>query len=264
MLKSNFYKIVAAFAVMALMAPGLALANGGSGNAEARVNFDDRASVSSTNEFGVRILGERSDRGDRERSKDRSNSNNDEREHSNFKSKHSIEGRKDNGKHLGWFKDHNKDFKRNAFSGEVTVVSSTGFTFTAKDGSSLTVNTEDAKIVRLPNATLNSGISVGDRVHVIGEKTDSNIVATAVYDFAAHLHAAVAKGSVTAVSDDSITVQTDADSTITVNTNGDTKVVDAEGNATTLAEIDTNENVKLFGFWDSILNVFNAVKIRLF
>lgn len=241
MLKSNLFKIFAAFAVMAMMAPGLASANGGDHN---------KANVSSTNEFGVRILGYRKERDDRSETK--------------FESKHSIEGRHDNGKHLGWFKEHKKDFKRNAFSGEVTTVSSIGFTFTAKDGSSLTVNTEDAKIVRLPNATLNAEIVVGDRVHVVGEKTDSNIVATTVYDFAANLHAAVAKGSVTAVSDDSITVQTDADSTITVNTNGDTKVVDADGNASTLAEVDAGENVKLFGFWDSVLNVFNAIKIKLF
>ena len=249
MLKNNFSKMVAAFAVMAMMAPGLALANGSGHNDDNnKVRFG--TNVSSTNEFGVQILGERDGSHDKDKNKD------------NDRGKFNRDGdRHDNGKHLGWFKDFKKGM---AASGEVTAISSTGFTFTAKDGTSINVNTGDAKIVLLPNATLNTEVSVGDRAHVIGDRTDNSIDATKVFDFEANLKPAIAKGTVTAVTDDSITVQTDADSTVTVNTNGETKVIDADGNATTMAEVDTNDEVKLFGFWNSMLNVFHAIKIRLF
>ena len=194
MLKSNVPKFVVTFAIMAIMAPaGLALAHGGSDKSDAKVN-----------EFGVHILGDRDGSNDDKGDKANEDRNEDKAEHpngdDNKKVERTLEGRHDNGKHLGWFKDHAKnDLKDMAFSGTVTAVSSTGFTFTAKDGSSVIVDTTGANIVRLPNATLNSEISVGDKVHVIGIKTNNNLDALVVYDFAANLKAAVAQGTVTAV-----------------------------------------------------------------
>jgi Domain of unknown function (DUF5666) len=240
MLKSNLTKSIAVLTALAFMVPGLALAQG--------INTQNKASA--TNDLGVTILGSRPNKDDSLKGQ--------------AQVLQSLKGRDDQGKHLGWFKNHIKDLKKMLYSGTVTAVSNAGFTFTAKDGSSLTVNTADAQILHVPKISSNTTIGVGDKVQVLGDKTDSSVKATIVYDFSANLKRAYASGEVTAVSANSITVKSDADSNITVDTNGDTKVVNADGSAGTLADVNTSDHVKVSGFWDTVLNVFHAVKIHLF
>lgn len=234
------------FTMFAMTTPAMVFANGsGRGGNDDQNNDDhgkDRGRVEqSTNEFGVKILDD--NRNGDKRSEDRS-------------------GEDRNGKDGKEF--HNGMFSNLFYSGEVTAVSSTGFTILTNSGVSLEVNAASAKIVRIPRSVIALGdIAVGDKVHITGTKADGVVTAIVIYDMPANLSPAVAKGTVTVVTDDSITVQTKNDQTITVNTNGDTQVVDKNGDETTLAAVDAGAKVKLFGLWDSILNVFNAIKIRL-
>lgn len=162
------------------------------------------------------------------------------------------------GLHLG-------QFKGLVFSGEVLTVTNSGFTFKTKDDVTLTANTSAAKIVRIPKAVIsNSDIKVGDRVHVIGVKTNNTIAATMVYDMTKGDKLSKAKGTVTAATDHSLTVLTKGNKTITVNTDGDTKIMDKDGNKVAMADIDAGAKVKLSGVWNTILNVFNAIKVRVF
>ena len=92
------------------------------------------------------------------------------------------------------------------------------------------------------------------------------INASVVYDLSQNLKPAVAKGTVTATAANTLTVQSDvANSTpFTVNVDADTKVVTAAHTEGTLADVTTGSTVKVVGFWDNVLNVFNAIKIKLF
>lgn len=242
-IRTNLVKIIAAFALMLVITPALAFAHGNdknddNNNNRGRGNFVQQIQkakhlpkVSATNEFGVQILG-------------------DNKKDDN-----------DNGKR----EDHHLGFFQNIFyNGEVTAVSGNGFTIKTNSDVTLTVDTTSAKIIRIPRSVIaNSDIAVGDTVHITGTKVDGVVTASVVYDMSQNLKPAIAKGTVTAVTDNSITVQTKDDKTVTVNTDGDTKVVDQNGNPATVADIDTGENVKLFGLWDTVLHVFNALKIRL-
>ncbi len=79
----------------------------------------------------------------------------------------------------------------------------------------------------------------------------------------ANLQPAMAKGTVTAVNDDNITLQTTEDTTITVNTDADTVIKDDNGDIAAQSDIEIGMSAKLLGLWDSVLNVFNAFKIKL-
>jgi hypothetical protein len=288
MLKSTIAKLTAIFAIVALMVPGLALANGGQGKVGADISSGNmKASASSETKVHALETEDEDDDADVDEDNDSDEDINEDTDDDNDSdsshlhgreqaaSRHTMEGRHDNGKHLGWFKDtfmggdkddqddEDNDQDEDVFSGKVTAVSDSGFTFTTKNGSTYTVETEDATIVSYPNSTLNSEIEVGDRVHVVGTETDDNIVAVNVYDFADNLKSGVAEGTVIAVADDSITVQKEDGTEITVNINGDTTVVNSEGDDSALDEVDDGDEVKVSGFWDSILDVFHAIKISL-
>lgn len=167
------------------------------------------------------------------------------------------DGEDDKGLHHGFYQGL-------FYNGVVTAVSSTGFTITSSNNATLTVNTESAKIIQIPRAVITLGdIAVGDRVHVTGTKVDSVVTASVVYSMPMNSKFAKEKGTVTAVTDTTVTIQNKSGETVTVNTDADTQVVDQNGDATTLAEVDTGEKVKVFGIWDTVLNIFNAIKIRL-
>jgi hypothetical protein len=184
MLKNTLPKLIATFAVFALLVPVMASAH-------------EAKTVTTTNDYGVTVTTKVAD------TDEDSNEDEDTDEDNNKDAKtpkvRTLEGRHDNGKHLGWFKDHSKNH----------------------DGD------ED-------------------------EDNDSEEAN------------ARAQGEVTAVNDNGFMIQSDADSEIQVNVTDDTEYVDAEGDATTRGDIDEEDNVKVFGFWDDILNVFNAIKVRLF
>lgn len=173
--------------------------------------------------------------------------------------------------------DHDGDHDGNrgearARLGVVTAVNVSGNTLTmrSKDGTIFTVNTADANIKSaLNNAITLSGILVGDKVIVRGtiSSTNSNVIsASSVVDIPQNTHPARAKGTVTAVSGNSLTVQTNHDgviSNVTVNTNANTQITKSGGTAGTMADITAGAMVKVKGLWDELLNVLNAIKIRI-
>jgi hypothetical protein len=63
------------------------------------------------------------------------------------------------------------------------------------------------------------------------------------------------KGTITAVKDTSIKLLTSTGNTITVNMDDTTKVNEEK--------LETGAKVKITGFWDSVLNIFNAFKIKI-
>jgi hypothetical protein len=149
------------------------------------------------------------------------------------------------------------------YTGIVTAKSSTGFTFTTKANQTFTVDTASAKIIRIPRTVISlADITVGDRANVVGTKSGTVITASVVFDLSQTLKPATAKGTVTAVAGSNITVQVDgATNPLAVKVDGDTQVVNASA---TLADVTVDSKVKLIGFWDTVLNVFNAIKIKLF
>lgn len=240
MLKNNISKFIAVFAIMAIITPSFALAHGGNdddNNRDRSGKFEQK--FNSTNEFGVHVLGEN------KRNADRNADRNDDR---------------------GIKQYNNKNYFANLFySGEVTAVSSTGFTIKTNNNTTFNVNTESAKIIRIPRDVINlSEIQVGDTVHVTGTKDEGVITASVVYNMAQNLKPAIAKGTVTAVSDNSITLATKDNQTVTLNTDGDTRIVDKDGEVSANADIEIGTKVKSFGLWDTVLNVFNTIKVKLF
>lgn len=75
-------------------------------------------------------------------------------------------------------------------------------------------------------------------------------------------------GTVTAVSNNAngtgtLTIQTPSGQSVNVNTNANTNVIDQNGNLSSLTNIAIGAQVKLVGLWDSVLNVFNAIKVKI-
>lgn len=256
----NLSKLIAIVAIAAIAMPGLAFAKNGRDHQEDRVS-NSNTNSSNTNEFGVRILGE-----------DNPNRVNDDNDHNRSNGRdgnnHDNDRNDDNGKHRSDddnFKILHSGFLSNLFyNGTVTAISSTGFTITTKDGTVLTIDADSAKIIQIPRTVIAlADISIGDVVHITGTKTDSTVDASVIYALPENLKPAMAKGTVTTVTDDTITVQTKDNTEITVNTTDDTKIVDSDHEVIAQEDIETGSKVKLFGLWDSILNVFNAIKISL-
>lgn len=150
--------------------------------------------------------------------------------------------------------------------GTVTAVSSTGFTLgRGNNQSALTVNTTNAKIVRVPNTVIAlAGIQVGEGVWVMGDMNGNVLNASVVHVISQSIKPAAGRGTVTAVSNGNITLQTKNNSTVTVKTNENTKVVkDGQVVGTGTAAISTGSKIKFFGLWDKALNVYTALKIKI-
>ena len=151
-------------------------------------------------------------------------------------------------------------------NGSVTAVSSTGFSLTAKDGSSVAVNTAGAKIINAYGAAITlSDISVNENAMVQGSENGSQINATLVVVTPASTHPAKATGTVTAVNGSTITVQSSHDGVVypvTINTNASTTVM-SNGATTTLSAIQVGSKINVKGLWDEVLNVLNAIRIRI-
>ncbi len=235
MFKKTF-TIAAIMSLFAMSTPALVLASRGEDNTQ----NDDRGQI---------------EMNDDNRREDRREDRHDDRREDRREDRH--DGEDDNGLHHGLYQGL-------FYNGVVTAVSSTGFTITSSNNATLTVNTESAKIIQIPRAVITlSDIAVGDRVHVTGTKVDSVVTASVVYSMPMNSKFAKEKGTVTAVTDTTVTIQNKSGETVTVNTDADTQVVDQNGDATALAEVNTGAKVKVFGIWDTVLNIFNAIKIRL-
>ena len=165
-----------------------------------------------------------------------------------------------------------KKEQRMAFgAGVVTAISSDGFTFKAENGSVYTVKVANAKLFRLSvdgnNAIQLSGLQLNDKVVVRGSITDSTLDAKVVYAMPAHTHPAMGRGTVTAINGNQFTVQVDNHgiiSDVTVDTNANT-VFTQNGNASaSMADVQVGSKVKVKGLWNELLNVLNAIRIKLF
>ena len=152
--------------------------------------------------------------------------------------------------------------------GTVTAKAVSGFDVRTKDGTvfSVLVNS-DTKIVGPFGKMLTlANISVDDTATVKGVASSSQITASMVIVTPKNTHPAVAKGKVTAVSGNAITLQSQNHGvvySVTVNTNASTTVQTA-GGATTTSAIQVGSKISAKGLWDELLNVLNAIKIRIF
>lgn len=233
----------------AMLTPAFALANGGHNdkNNDNRGRNELRASNSSVNEFGVHVFGD----------ENRNNKNHDKNDDNN----------KDKNKDKGDFKEFQgqKDFFPSLFySGKVISVDGNSFVIETKSNQSFTVQAGSAKVVRIPRTVIAvSDIQVGDRVNITGTKSGVTITASVVYDFSQNLKPAMAKGTVTVTASNTLTVDAGGTLPLTVNVDEDTKVVTSDHTEGTLSDVSVDSEIKVVGFWDSVLNVFNAIKIKL-
>jgi hypothetical protein len=165
-----------------------------------------------------------------------------------------------NGDHRGM---HRGLFGKMFARGTVTSVGSSSFVIQTKSDTSVTVDASEAKLIRIPNTPITlSDIKAGDRVWVHGVRSDDTIEATTVYDISADVKPAVAKGEVTAIDGDNITIETKHQGEITVTADNNT-VVKQDGEVTASGDIEVGSNVKVFGLWNKITDFFSAVLIKL-
>ena len=154
-------------------------------------------------------------------------------------------------------------------SGTVTAVSTSGFTLKARDGTVFTVNvTSDTKLTLVGTGAIKlSDITVNANALVTGKVDGTAITAKVVVVTPANTHPATAKGTVTAVAGTSFSLQTNNHgviSNVTVNTDANTKIQKSSSTSTaTMADVTVGAVVKVRGLWDEILNVLNAIKIRI-
>jgi len=152
--------------------------------------------------------------------------------------------------------------------GMVTAKTASSFNVKTKDGTVFTVLiNNDTKIVGPFGMGLTlANINVDDTATVKGVASGSQITASMVIVTPKNTHPAVAKGNVTAVSGNTVTLQSQNRGvvySVTVNTNASTTVQTA-GGATTTAAIQVGSKISAKGLWDELLNVLNAIKIRIF
>lgn len=157
-------------------------------------------------------------------------------------------------------------------SGSVTAISSNGFTLLAEDGTSYTVDTSNAKLLRLSAdgkaMVALTDLKITDKVVVRGERADDGTLnARMVYAIPANTHPASGRGTVTAVSGNNFTLQLNNHgiiSNVTVDTSANT-VIKQDGKASaSMADIQVGSKVKVRGLWDEVLNVLNAIRIKIF
>lgn len=164
------------------------------------------------------------------------------------------------GKKTGWPFHH-------SFRGTVTAVNSAGFTLNGLNGQTLTVLTADAVIKNVFGGSLAlSGIHVNDKVEVKGSVSGTTVTASSVVVVPANTHKAEAFGKVTAISGSAITLQTNNKgiiSSVVVNTGANTTFT-KDGSTTTIASAQVGSTIKAKGLWDEVLNVFNALKVKIY
>lgn len=230
MFSKKFASVLAVALVIVLATPTLALAHGNKDRSS-----DDDSRKQSTNQFGVRV------------------SDDDENEERDDHHK------KEKGLMLGL-----------QYAGTVTAESGSGLTIKTRDGSLLTVAASGATIIEIPRTVRAlADIDVNDKVYITGSKSGSTITASVIYFMPENIKPAKAKGTVTTVSNTAnggatVTVQNKDGQTATVNLTQDTQIKTAGNQTGAVSDVQVGTKVKLFGLWDNVLNVFNAIKVHIF
>ncbi len=159
-----------------------------------------------------------------------------------------------------------QSYEHKAFTGTVTALSTTGFTLTSANGTVYTVTTANAQMKHpFDGSIVLADIKVNDKVVVKGTLTGTTIAAKTVLDMPANTHIAKAKGLVTAVTGNTVTLQTNHDgviSNVTVKTDTNTQYT-KDGQTGTSADVKVGSRINVKGLWDETLNVLNAIKISI-
>ncbi len=150
------------------------------------------------------------------------------------------------------------------YKGTVSTTTPTGFMVTGKDKIVVTVNTANAKLIRIPNTTIAlADIKVNDTVWVTGPRTGGVISANVVYVLAANVSPAKVKGTVSTITGNTLTLQTKNNKTITVTTTNDTLIIKADKTTGTTTDIHVGSAVTLWGLLDKVTHFFSALKIKI-
>lgn len=149
-------------------------------------------------------------------------------------------------------------------SGKVTAVSTTSFTLTTDDGTVYTVNTAGATFSTAFNGSFSQAtLKAEDYVKVKGSVSGSTITAKTILVSPLNTQPAKGKGTVTAVSGSTLTVQTKGNNTVTVNTDANTSVTKTDGSTGAVSDVAVGSKVSVKGLWNSMLNTLNAIKIKI-
>ena len=252
---STLAKISAVVAIAVVIAPAIAFARGDDANKENR----DRAGIWVANEFGVRVL----DSEVSSETKVRGDVNAQRSEKSKYERR---DIKSNNGLHLGHHKRHmdGEIVGKLFFKGTVSDITATGFTLTLKDGETYTVDADSATFMKAGDDSFTlADLTTDAAVMVVGTKNEGTIDATFVSVVSDDMQIARTSGTITEVNDDSFVVQTTDDTTITVNTTDDTVFVNEDGETVNESDVEVGMTAKIAGLWDSVLNVFNAIKVKL-
>jgi primosomal replication protein N len=161
----------------------------------------------------------------------------------------------------------NQPGHKQAVNGTVSATASTGFTLTDSKGTVWTINTANTTIITAFGQTLAlDSITVGSHANVQGSVSGNTVTASRVVISPANTHPASGFGTVTAVNGSSLTLQLNNHgiiSSATVSTNASTTVIQ-NGATTTTSAITVGSKISVKGLWDEVLNVLNAIKIKIF
>ncbi|MBU6447884.1 hypothetical protein KGQ24_03550 [Patescibacteria group bacterium] len=171
-----------------------------------------------------------------------------------------------------------------AVTGNVTALGSdsSSFTLTTANKAVYTIQTDSNTKIQdqLGNALTFSDISVSDKVIVKGAlqmpiapmmnntniQTNNVITASVITKIPQNTHPAHAAGTVTAVNGNNINLQMTPGgivANVPVVTSANTAVVNKDGSTATLSDIQANSRIRVQGLWDEVLNVLDAIKIRI-
>ncbi len=159
----------------------------------------------------------------------------------------------------------NWNFSRHQ-SGTVTAVGSASFELKNQAGEIFTVNTDNAKITEAFSGKITlSDMQVNDMATVIGKINNNQIEAKTVIVTPPNTHKAAAVGKVTAVSGNTVTLETNnwgVPGTVTVKTNAST-TYSQNSSSTTFSSLQVGAKIFVKGLWDEIQNVLNAFRIKI-
>lgn len=171
-----------------------------------------------------------------------------------------------------------------AVTGNITALGSdsASFTLTTANKAVYTVQIDSNTKLQdqLGNALAFSNLLVNDKVIVKGSsqmpfapmmnntnmQTNNVITASVVTKIPQNTHPAHAAGTVTAVNGNNINLQMTPGgivANVPVVTSANTTVVNKDGSTATLSDIQANSRIRVQGLWNEVLNVLDAIKIRI-
>lgn len=166
-------------------------------------------------------------------------------------------------KHISLKSGHNR-----AKNGTITAIGSTSFILQPNGSTTpFTVNITGATITQVFGLQIQIGdIHVNDKAVVKGTVSGNTINATSIIITPANTHRAEAKGVVTAVNGNTITLQTKhrgVVNSVTINTNSSTTVQNQNNATSSISSIVVGSKIQVKGLWNELLNVLNAFKIKI-